>query len=448
MYSALARHILYPIGEAFLGTSILKKLKMLEETQWWSAERLRELQNEKLRALIKHSYENVPYYQRIFHERGLTDKDIQTVADLPKLPILTKYDIRRNFSELIAKDSNKRKPLLSATGGSTGEPLKFYIDMEVVSIAWAGTFRGWEWAGYKLGDKRATLAGSSLVPDKSPSLVNRLRWLGERNMPLSAVHLDEDRMASYAKKIASYKPKFLRGYPSAIYTFANYLKETGKNTIRTRAVFTTAEMLLPQQREIIEGQFRCKVFDQYGCYDGGPQAMECSEHCGFHISAERVIIEFVDKDRKPVPPGESGGIITTDLYNYTMPFIRYAVGDRGTLSKEQCPCGRGLPLIKFLEGRVTDIIVLGNGVTLSGPALTLVFKDCHIKQYQVIQEAEDKLLIKVVKGEGYTEQDTSHFMNIIRAHGGKGVDIETQFVTEIAPTKTGKWKFIISKVTH
>jgi len=255
-------------------------------------------------------------------------------------------------------------------------------------------------------------------------------------------------MASYAKKIASYKPKFLRGYPSAIYTFANYLKETGKNTIRTRAVFTTAEMLLPQQREVIKGQFGCKVFDQYGCYDGGPQAMECSEHCGLHISAERVIIEFVDKDRKPVPPGESGGIITTDLYNYTMPFIRYAVGDRGTLSKEQCPCGRGLPLIKFLEGRVTDIIVLGNGVTLSGPALTLVFKDCHIKQYQVIQEAEDKLLIKVVKGEGYTEQDTSHFMNIIRAHGGKGVDIETQFVTEIAPTKTGKWKFIISKVTH
>lgn len=446
MYSALARHILYPIGESFLGTSTLKKLKVLEKTQWWSAEQIRELQNEKLRALIKHVYENVPYYQRLFQERGLTDKDIQNVADLPKLPILTKDDIRQNFTDLIARDSRKRKPIPNATGGSTGEPLKFYIDMEVASIAWAGTLRGWEWAGYKLGDKRATLAGSSLVPDKPPSLVDRLRWLGERNQPLSAVHLDEDRMASYAKKIASYKPGFLRGYPSAIYTFANYLKETGKNTVRIKAVFTTAEALLPQHREVIEGQFGCKVFDQYGCYDGGPQAMECSEHRGFHISAEKVIIEFVDKDMQPVPQGESGEIITTDLYNYTMPFIRYAVGDSGTLSREQCPCGRGLPLIESLEGRVTDIIVFGNGVTLSGPALTLVFKDCNIKQYQVIQEAEDKLLIKVVKGEGYTEQDTNHFMNTIGAHIGQEIDIETRFVAEIPPTKAGKWKFIISKV--
>ena len=183
MYSVIAKHILYPVGEAFLGTKMLRYLKELEETQWWSLERLQELQNRKLRALIKHAYENIPYYHCLFQERGLTDKDIQTVEDLPKLPVLTKNDIRQNFADLIAKDSSKRKPFLNATGGSTGEPLQYYIDMEVTSISWAGTFRGWEWADYKLGDKRATLAGSSLVPDKSPSLVNRLRWPGERNQP-------------------------------------------------------------------------------------------------------------------------------------------------------------------------------------------------------------------------------------------------------------------------
>lgn len=446
MYSALARHILYPIGEAFLGTKMLKYLKELEETQWWSPEQLRELQNEKLRALIKHAYENVPYYHGILEERGLTDKDIQTVDDLQKLPILTKNDIRQNFSDLITEGSNKQKPFLTATGGSTGEPLKYYIDTEVTSIGWAGNFRAWKWAGYELGDKRATLAGSSLVPDKSPSLMNRLRWLSERNRPFSAVHMDESRMASYARKIASYKPKFLRGYPSAIYIFAEYLKKAGMNTIRPQAIFTTAEVLLPQHREVIEEQFGCRVFDHYGCYDGGLQAMECAEHCGFHISIEKVIMEFVGEDGKPVHMGCSGEILATDLYNYTMPFIRYAVGDRGTLSAGKCPCGRGLPIMKSIEGRTTDVIVFNNGVTLSGPALTLVFKDYHIKQYQIIQETKDKLLIKIIKAEGYSDKDTEHFLGIIRAHCGEGVNIETQFVEEIPTTRAGKWRFIISNV--
>lgn len=444
MYYQMAKYALYPLGEAFLGTRMLKYLRILEETQWWSPKQLRDLQNEKLRALVKHAYEKVPYYHRIFGERGLTDRDIHTVADLQKLPILTKDNIRQNFCSLMAEDFKRWKPYPGATGGSMGEPLQFYTTKDALSINWASNFRAWGWAGYRLGDKRATLGGSSLVPDKSPSLVNRLRWLGERNQPFSAVHMDEEKMASYARRIAAYKPKFLRGYPSAIYIFASYLKKAGINTIIPKAVFTTAEMLLPQHREVIEAQFGCRVFDHYGCYDGGLQAMECPEHCGFHISVEKVIMEFVDEDEKPVPAGYSGNILATDLYNYAMPFIRYAVGDRGTLSEDQCLCGRGLPLMKSLEGRTTDLIVFSNGVTLSGPALTLVFKDCNIKQYQVIQEDKDKLVIKVIKAEGYSDRDTEHFLSIIRAHAGEGIDVETQFVDEIPATKAGKHKFIIA----
>jgi phenylacetate-CoA ligase len=445
MYSKIVRHILYPLADVFQGTRMLKYLDEFERTQWWDIERLRELQNEKLRALVMHAYQNVPYYRRIFEERGLIGGDIQTVEDLNRLPILTKDIIWRNFNDMTAKGVNKWKPLLNATSGSTGEPLKYYIDMEVASVSWAGMFRGWQWAGYKLGDKRATLAGASLVPDKSPSLINRLRWLVENNRPFSAVHLDKKRMAEYARKIACYKPKFLRGYPSALFTFAQYLEQEGIDNIRPEAVFTTAEMLLPQHRSAIKQQFGCDVFDQYGCYDGGPQAMECAEHLGYHISTEKVIMEFVDKDKKPVPVGCSGEILATDLCNYTMPFIRYAVGDRGTLSGDQCSCGRGLPLMKSLEGRTTDILSFDNGITLSGPALTLVFKDCHIKQYQVIQEAGDRLLIKVVKGVGYTDRDTNHFLRIIQSHIGENISITTEFVEEIPTDKAGKYKFIISK---
>lgn len=448
MYSALARYILYPIGERLLGTTLLKYLKELEETQWWPPERLQELQNEKLRALIKHAYENVPYYHHIFEERGLTDKDIQTVEDLPKLPILTKDNIRLNFQDLLARDFKKRRTFLHATSGSTGEPLEHYVTMDAASINWAGTFRAWGWAGYKIGDKRVTLGGSSLVPNEPPTFKERTRQLAERNLPLSVVGINKEKMALYVEKLKKWKPKFIYGYASAAYIFANYLKEKGISDICLKAVFTTAEMLLPQFRQTIEQQFSCKVFDQYGSYDGGAQALECHTHQGYHISAEKAVMEFADENGNPILAGYPGEILSTDLHNYAMPFIRYAVGDVGIPVQERCPCGRGLPLMKSIEGRTSDFITFDNGVTLSGPALTLVFKDCHIKQYQVIQKGKDKLVIKVVKGEGYTGQDTNHFLSIIRAHAGEGIGIETEFVDEIPPARGGKYKFIISKVSQ
>lgn len=446
MYSAIAKHILYPVGERLLRTTLLKYLKELEETQWWSPEQLRELQNKNLRALIRHAYKNVSYYHHIFEERGLIDKDIQTVEDLPKLPILTKDDIRQNFHDLMANDSKKRKPFLNTTGGTTGDPLKYYIDMDVASINWAGMFRGWAWAGYKLGDKRATIAGSSLVTDK-PTFKTRARNIIERNLSLSALDMSEQIISSYARRLRRYKPLYIRGYPTVLYLFADYLNMQGISDIRPKAIFSTAEMLLPHYRRIIEEQFRCKVFDHYGCYDGGPQAMECPQHCGYHISAEKVIMEFVGEEGKLVPPGCSGRIITTDLRNYTMPFIRYAVDDMGVLAREQCPCGRGLPLMKSIEGRSTDIILFSDGAAVPGPSIVDLFKKFQfIKQYQIIQDVVDHLLIKVVKKESYTDEDTAHFLSVLKDHLSKRAKIEIQFVDKIPPTKAGKWKFIISNV--
>ena len=446
MYYRIAKHILYPIIEAFLGTRMLKYLRTLEETQWWSPSQLRELQEEKLRALIKHAYKNVPYYRRIFEERGLTDKDIQTTEDLQKLPVLTKDDVRQSFPDLMAEDFNKRKAFLNTTGGSTGEPLKYYVGMDVASITWAGMFRGWGWAGYKLGDKRAAIAGSSLVTDK-PTFKMRARNIIERNLKLTALDMSERIMNSYAERLRKYRPLFIRGYPSVLYRFADYLNMKGINDIQPKAVFVTAEMLLPQQRKVIEAQFGCRVFDNYGAYDGGPQAMECSEHCGFHISAEKAIMEFVDENKKPVPPGCSGEILATDLHNYSMPFIRYAVDDRGTLAEEQCPCGRGLPLVKYLEGRTTDIITFSDGSTVPGPVLVDLFqKFQYIKQYQVIENAMDKLLIKLVKREGYTDKDTEHFLSTVKAHLSERAKIEMEFVDEIPTTRAGKHKFVISRI--
>jgi len=446
VYTSIIKYILYPIGEKIIGTTMLRYLKELEESQWWSQNELRDLQDKKLRALVKHAYDNVPYYHRIFTERALSDKDIQSIEDLKKLPILTKNDIRNNFDQLTASNYKKYRPLLNATSGSTGEPLRYYITMDTISINWAGTFRGWRWAGYKLGDKRVTFGGFSLIPSKSPSLRNHLRWSIERTFPLSAVSLNIEKMALYAKKLRKYKPRFIYGYPSSICVFADYLKELGTNYIHPIAIFTTAEVLLPHYRQRIEDSFNCRVIDCYGCYDGGPQAIECMANNDYHITAEKSVIEVVDEDGILVPPGVSGEVLTTDLHNYAMPFIRYAVGDRGALSEEECSCGRGLPLMKSIQGRTTDQITFSNGVKISGPALTLAFKNCRIKQYQVVQEEKDKLIIKLVRIAGYSDKDSEHFLSILRAHAGISIDIEIKFVDQIKTTQAGKHRIVISKI--
>ena len=283
MYSFIAERIIYPLGDLVYGSSVIKYYHWLQKTQWWPPEQLQELKNTKLRALVKHAYENVPFYHRIFEERGLTAKDIQTVDDLQKLPILTKNDIRQDYSNMLAKDFKKWKPIPGSTSGATGEPLKYHITVDQASINWAGAFRGWSWAGYRIGDKRISFGGRSI---KSPIKFKIIRRIFERNLPLSVVSMNDAKYDNYINSIFSYKPKFIYGYASSIYLLADYCKSHKINNIHFEAVFSTAEVLLPSYRTTIENQFQCEVFDQYGSRDGGGQAMECQKHQGFHISVE------------------------------------------------------------------------------------------------------------------------------------------------------------------
>ena len=445
MYSYLAEKIVYPLGDMALGTSVVKYYHWLQKTQWWPPEKLIELQNTKLQVLINHAYQNVPYYRRLCDERGLTDKDIQTVEDLAKLPILTKKDIRENFEQIRANDYKRWKPIPDTTGGSTGEPLKYYITKDLASISWAGGFRWWSWSGYKIGDKRIKFGGSSLVPNKAPSLFELIRNKLERNLLLSSVSMNDAKYEKYINIINSYKPKYIYGYPSSMYLLADYCRSHGINTVHFDAVFSTAEVLLPHYRTAIENQFQCKVSDGYGSYDGGGQASECEIHKGLHISVEKVIMEIVDENGRRLPPGKSGRIIVTDLHNYAMPFVRYEVGDTGVLSDKPCVCGRGLPILETLEGRTPDTIKLINGVILSGAAVPCMLKDCHLKQFQLVQIAKDKLLLKIVKGFGYSELDSQYIRNVLGYHAGKEITIELEFYEELPVGPKGKYKFIISQ---
>lgn len=440
IYTELIEHILLPIVKHkhwYLYHELKRSCRL-------SPQEIKEIQSERLRQLIAHAYENVPYYHQKFAERGLTPQDINSSEDLVKLPILTRHDVRTNLTNLVARNFPKEKMRPYSTGGSTGEPLQFYIPK---GNSWgsAAADRAYEWYGYRLGDKVAYLWGSPIDASAQERLRSRVANFILRTRYLNAYDMSEDKMAEFARKLIKFRPKTIIAYASAAYFFARYVKSRGIIGINPKVVITQAEKLFDYQRETIEQVFKCEVFDFYGSREVGSMAAECPQHTGYHISSDNIVLEFVGDNGNPVSPGETGRILVTDLHNYAMPFIRYENGDLGVPSDEKCSCGINLPLMQSVEGRVTDALVIGDKV-ISSPSLTLVFKDLPIEQYQVIQESEDRVLVRIVKGKEYAEKHTGELHRLLQKVVGSDVKFDFIFVNSIHPTPSGKYRFVISKV--
>ncbi|MCD4664988.1 MAG: hypothetical protein K8R68_06920, partial [Bacteroidales bacterium] len=423
-------------------------LRALEKSQWWSSSELETFQQKKLHSLIKYAYNNVPYYHRMLNQLGIKPRDIKNISDLQQLPLLTKEIIRNNLDDLTSKSYSKDKLISSATGGSTGEPLSFFIDKRWIACNEGAAYREWSWAEYNLGDKIAYLWGAPQDMMHQKELKTKIFNLTHRMIKLNAFNMTEKNMGDYIKILRKHKPKVINSYASAIYLLAKYVEKEGIEDINPTAILTTAEMLFHHERKTIERVFGCEVFHYYSGRDTTLQAGECAEHSGYHLSIENAVIEFI-KDGESVAPGETGKIIITDLCNYAMPFIRYEIGDLGEPSDEICPCGRGLPLMKSIKGRILDTIITPDGKYLTGVFFPTIFvyNDIKgIKEFQIIQKRKDKLLIKLVKGNDYSEEDLNLFENMLRKYLGNEMNIDVKFVDVIEPTISGKRRPIISEV--
>lgn len=440
----MSKHIFYPIIERVANGSTFSCFKLLQRTQWLPPEELRRLQEQQLRALVTYAYENVPYYRRLFEDRGIDLDGIKSIQDLGKLPVLTRQIIRDNSSSLVAQNYKGRVKSHS-TGGTTGEPLKLYKPKDE-GWSWGAYYRGLSWYGFEPGDKQARIWGGLSHGSLAHRMMSKAASFLERETSLSAFDLSERKMSQFANKLKGFQPTIIIGYSSGLYIFAEYLRHRGIQDIKPKAVITSAEKLFEHQRQSIRETFGCDVFEWYGCGEVLSIAYECPEHQGLHISTEKVILEVIREDGSACKSGERGRIVVTDLWNYAMPFIRYENGDVGTLSDEDCSCGRSLPLLKCVEGRITDIISMKDRY-ISAPVLTTIFKNLPVRQYQVIQEAEEKILIKVVKAGEYSDQDTKYILKTMRQHTGVAVEIEIKFVDDIPPSaSSGKRRVVISHV--
>jgi len=414
-------------------------------SQWFRRERILDIQQRRLRALINHAYENVPYYHRILKDRGLHPSDIKSVEDLNRLPRLTKDDVRSNFEDMVAANFSRAEIIPCATGASTGEPLQFYVTKDHLNCMHAAELRANGWCGYRLGDKHALLWASQFDLKRSEKLRHRIEYMLDRRIMLNCFRMSRESMRIYARRLKKFKPKIVRGYASAVYLFAKFMLHEGVDNIKPKAVITSAETLSDPERRMIEEAFRSEVYDFYGSREAGAMASECSEHSGYHISAENYVLECVTEGERAAS-GETGVILITNLRNYAMPFIRYEIGDLGKFSDGVCSCGRGLPMISSIEGRTTDIIVTQDGNFLPGLILTIIFFDLPVKQYRIIQEKSEEITVKIVRASGYSEKDTRHIMRGLRKVIGRGIEIRLEFVHSIPLTKSGKRRPIISKI--
>jgi len=417
----------------------------LRETERWPAERLKALQDGRIRALVRHVYDNVPYYRRVLDERGLNAADIVNAEDLYRIPVLRKQDIRKHENELRSRNIPKWKTTIGRTGGSSGVPLKFSLDRDRVIFDHCITDRQWSWAGYKPGDRVALLRGLTIVVfDKHPGSYWRYDWAQNR-IYFSGFHLSLALMPLYVEKLQELRPKFIAAYPSNIFMLARYMEQTGIE-VPVQAVFVSSEVTTPTERKIIEKQFRCKVWDRYGSAERAAVSHQC-EFGNYHQNVEFGVMQVDSPLGTPALPGQKGEIVQTSLTNFSMPLIRYAIEDVGYSVEDTCACGRTLPLIGPVDGRKDDVIVTADGRFMPRAGLDQIHEFvANLERCQLVQERLGELIVRVLPRPGFNDTDTAELISQLRKRLGPDTTIKVQLVDDLPLSATGKERFIVSRV--
>ena len=439
---------LMPLHHWMISYPALRYYAQLRRTQWWSPEQLEAYQARKLQQLIRHAYRHVPFYRERFDAAGLKPEDITTPADLPRLPTLSKDDVRQNlYFDLLAENHDKARILKITTSGSTGEPFVTYADKFQLEMRWATTLRNQEWAGYRFGDLSVRLWHTTLGMSRVQAARERLdAWLQRRRF-LSAYDMTQGNLEEYLATVERLRPVLLDGYAESFNMLAQYLKDRPHPNLRPRGIISSAQTLSDQSRQIIEDAFHCRVFDKYGSREFSGIAHECDAHTGLHINGESYIVEVLCEGR-PAQPGEIGEVCITDLNNYCVPLIRYRLGDLAVPAAGACACGRGLPRLERVEGRVQAIIVGTNGAFVPGTYFAHLLKDYDyaIRQFQVVQEARGQLTLKLIKGPRFAQATLDTILAELRERLGADMQFDVEFVDHIPLGRTGKHYHSISRL--
>jgi len=386
----------FKLRDFFYPREILGLRRTLERTQWLSPEKLREYQEMRLRKIVDHAYQRVPYYKALFDNLGLSPTDIRRVEDLKLLPLLTKDSVRDESSALLAEKSDQYQPKLYSTSGTSGEPLLFYLDKSANTLEFVYYWRYWGWAGYRLGDRFAELGSHFFLerPKLSGDAYHYQTYL--RRLHLNSAQVSSSGVSDMASAIRKYRPLFLKGVSSALYFFALNLQEAGISDLKFKAVFSTGEVVTELYRKTVESVLNAPLLDSYGHMERTVSISQCLQG-GYHVNSDYGILELTNETSGDNGTFLTGRAVGTSLYNLAMPLIRYDIGDEiETFSEpKSCPCGRTLPLIKAIHGRSEDVIVTPDGRFITSLFIVPEFVR-GIRFAQFAQVSESEMEVRVV----------------------------------------------------
>jgi phenylacetate-coenzyme A ligase PaaK-like adenylate-forming protein len=445
LYEPLFRRVLFPAYESGLRRrKTLRYLSEYEQSQWRTPEQIETLQWQKLQGLIRHCWEQVPYYRELWPTLGINaPDDISSPADYARLPVLTKPEIRANFDQLIAP-AYRDGLLYKTTGGSTGEPLRFGYTRESYERRLSIMWRGYGWAGARLGQRTLYLWGTAVGAQKRK---DRMYHAAFNRYMLNAFEMSEARMAEYADAIDRFRPETIVSYVAPIVKMAEWLIANGRRIHRPQRILSAAESLHESQRRIIEQAFGCPAYNTYGCREFMLIAAECEHRGGLHVNADHLKVELgaVDGEGRDDPGPRD--IIVTDLHNYGMPLLRYVNGDLATAGAKTCACGRGLPLLASVDGRKLDALRTRDGRFVPGEYIVYAFLYATgIKRYQVVQKQLDAFEIRIVRDRDFESSAIDLVRRELLKVVGDSVALNFEFVDEIPLTQTGKLRVTVSEL--
>jgi phenylacetate-CoA ligase len=405
----------------------------------WTPQRIKDFQCLELIRLIKHAVVNVPFYQKLFHDLGLSENSIRTPEDLKKLPYLEKETVRKEPLRFVASDSRMSRILKGYTSGTSGSPVRLFRSLDSILLEHSFLWRQFQWAGCRLDDRIAVLRGDMVVPafQCTPPF---WRWnLAEHLLLLSSYHLSDENIPYYLDALSGFRPTLIYAYPSAVYLLAEYILRRGATYPLEciRGVVTSSETLFRYQQDAIEEGLGCKVFDWYGLAERVAFIATC-RYGNHHVFEDYGVSEFL-----PVQENRFE-LVGTGFINHAMPLVRYRTGDIVELDENQpCPCGSSFLKVKSIEGRMDDMVRLRNGKTIG--RLDLVFKGLvGIKEAQIIQASYDEFrILAVVDGENVGASLNKLRDNFLFRVGTQ-VRLKIEVVASIPRTATGKFKAVIS----
>ncbi|MBI3772193.1 MAG: phenylacetate--CoA ligase family protein [Gammaproteobacteria bacterium] len=444
-YTHLVSRFIFPLQEHLKGHSTMRVMREMEQSQWWSRQQLESYQVQRLQELLREAGRHVSYYRNLFRDIGFNPDKIASVSDLGGLPFLTKEIIRANLERLKADHAIGLARF--NTGGSSGQPLIFFIGNQRVSHDVAAKWRATRWWGVDIGDPEIVVWGSPIELGAQ----DRVRvWRDKimRTRLLPAFEMSESRLDEFIAIIRERRPRMLFGYPSSLAHIARHAKRrrVQLNDLGIKVAFVTSERLYDDQRQIIEQVFGCPAANGYGGRDAGFIAHQCS-HGGMHITAEDIIVEIVDMQGRVLPPGQAGEVVITHLATGDFPFIRYRTGDIAELDDRQCACGRGLPMLKEIQGRTTDFIMARDGTVMHGLALIYVVRDIPgIETFKIVQESLEYCHVYVTVNGEFLQGRLEDIRRGFAARLGDGVRVDIDIVDSIPKEASGKFRYVVSKL--